>query len=232
MTGPAAGRRFSTSRKVRLGDVDPKGRVRLDALARYLQDIANDDSVDAGEDELQTWVVRKVAVEVEQWPRVSERVELTTWCSGIGARWAERSTSVVGAGGGLVQATALWVYVDPSSFLPARLPERFFDVWGEAAGGRKVRGRLEHPDPPASGVEWRPWPLRAVDLDILDHVNNAAYWAPVEEAWAGRRTRGGEIEYRSPINAGAAVSVGVLDEMLWLRGEDGTVHASALIHPA
>ncbi|MFM2113860.1 MAG: hypothetical protein RL643_818, partial [Actinomycetota bacterium] len=31
---------------MRLGDVTPKGRLRLDATARYLQDIATDDALD------------------------------------------------------------------------------------------------------------------------------------------------------------------------------------------
>ena len=43
---PERGRVFAVGRRVRLGDVSPKGRLRLDATARYLQDIANDDAVD------------------------------------------------------------------------------------------------------------------------------------------------------------------------------------------
>ena len=45
---PSAGRTFTGERIVRLGDVSPAGRLRLDAVARYLQDIATDDAVDAG----------------------------------------------------------------------------------------------------------------------------------------------------------------------------------------
>ena len=40
---------------------------------------------------------------------------------------------------------------------------------------------------PAPTVEAdRDWPLRAVDVDRLGHINNAAYWAPFEEVFAGR----------------------------------------------
>ena len=39
---------FETSRLVRLGDADEHGRLRLDALARHLQDVATDHSVDSG----------------------------------------------------------------------------------------------------------------------------------------------------------------------------------------
>jgi acyl-ACP thioesterase len=222
-------RRFTAGRKVRLGDVDPRGRLRLDALARYLQDVANDDAVDAGESPSQPWVVRKVALSMEGRPRLHERVELATWCSGVGARWAERSTSVHSPGG-RVTASALWVFVDVKTLLPARLPANFFDIWGTDLP--KVRGRLSHDDPPSAGVEWRPWPLRAVDHDILDHMNNAAYWAVVEEAFPGADLAGAEIEYRVPVNPGQALDVGVADDRLWLRGGDGVVHASVVVRRA
>jgi acyl-ACP thioesterase len=45
---PASGRVFTVSRVVRSTDVTPDGRLRLDALARYLQEAAEDDVADAG----------------------------------------------------------------------------------------------------------------------------------------------------------------------------------------
>lgn len=222
-------RRFTTSRKVRLGDVDRHGRLRLDSIARYLQDVANDDAVDAGEPPSQPWVVRRVALRFEGWPQLHDHVEATTWCSGFGARWAERSTTLV-TETSRVEAVTLWVYVDPKTLMPARLPERFFAIWG-AEGLPKVRGRLTHGDPDGA-VAWRPWPLRATDHDILDHMNNAAYWEPVEEAFAERRRDivGAELEYRVPITPDQAVSLGTTDDgRLWLCGPHGGVHATALV---
>jgi acyl-ACP thioesterase len=43
-----------------------------------------------------------------------------------------------------------------------------------------VSSRLWLGDPPV-GAAAEPWTLRAVDIDLLGHVNNAAYWAAVEE---------------------------------------------------
>jgi acyl-ACP thioesterase len=240
-------RRFTAERKVRLGDVDRWGRLRLDALARYLQDVANDDAVDAGERPSQPWVVRRVALSFEGSPRLHDTVRLTTWCSGVGARWAERTTVVEtgDAGGGgdaagrRVESVTLWVYVDPRTLVPARLPERFFEVWG-IDGLPKVRGRLTHDDPPPDGsgtrARWRPWPLRRTDMDILAHVNNAAYWEPVEEAFGGVDGRrwadltAAELEYRVPITPDQPVSMGTTEDgRLWLVGADQTFHASAVV---
>ncbi len=44
---PPQGRIFTAARSVRLGDVTPRGRLRLDATVRYLQDVSHDDTEDA-----------------------------------------------------------------------------------------------------------------------------------------------------------------------------------------
>ncbi|MHB1929058.1 MAG: acyl-ACP thioesterase domain-containing protein, partial [Acidimicrobiales bacterium] len=100
---PAPGARtFGASRRVRLGDVRSSGGARLEAIARYLQDIAADDVRDAAVADDCRWVVRRTRLELRRRPRYEEPLELTTWCSGTGGAWAERRTSIVGAGGAAV----------------------------------------------------------------------------------------------------------------------------------
>ena len=45
---PGGGRRYAHRRHVRVSDAGPDGVLRLDSLARYLQDVATDDWADAG----------------------------------------------------------------------------------------------------------------------------------------------------------------------------------------
>src|SRR5205823_5502115 len=115
---PTSGRTFSGTARVRLGDVTPKGRVRLDAVARYLQDVANDDAVDAIGEDAASWVVRRTQMQVDRFPVFREDLRLTTWASGTGGRWAERRTSVEGHRGGSIEAAALWVHVDAATGRP------------------------------------------------------------------------------------------------------------------
>ena len=222
---PAAGRRYTATRKVRLGDADRSGRLRLDAVARYLQDVANDDAVDSGLEGALYWVVRKVAIEVVAAPRFGDVVELTTFCSGSGSRFAERRTAVTVGGRPALEAAALWVSVDPVSGRPAVLGEQFHRIYGEAAAGRTVGSRLHHPVP-GEGLDRRRWHQRACDHDMLGHANNAIAMAAVEEVLAARPARRVEVEYRDAIDPADDVEVVTDDGWMWLTVA-GRVRVSA-----
>jgi acyl-ACP thioesterase len=236
---PAAGRVFTGRRRVRLGDVSPRGRMRLDAVARYLQDVADDDIRHAGFVEAKGWVVRRTIVEVGGYPTYLEPLTLRTWCSAIGGRWAERRTILLGEVGGRIDTASLWVHLDPTTMRPLPLPPQFHALYGEAAGGRTVRVRRLHPDRPATeDVTVRRWPLRFSDFDVLGHVNNAAYWAIVEDQLAGRRDLRAplrvELEHRGAVDVGQhEIEVVVAEEedrlSGWMRDEDGKLIATNLV---
>lgn len=242
---PERGRRYEAERTVRLGDAGLDGSLRLDALARFLQDVAAEDAAQAGV-RSPSWVVRRTVLELADRPTFGERIALTTFCGGLGGRWAERRTIVVGPTS-RIDAATLWVHVDPASGRPAPLPEGFHEAYAEAAAGRRVSGRLHHPAPPEASRR-RPWPLRATDFDVLGHMNNAAYWAAVDDELArlGAPFCDGriELEYRDPIGPGARVELvaggdGAAageagaggDIAMWLAGTGG-IHASVQLSPA
>ncbi len=182
---PEEGRIYGHRRRVNLADGSPRGRTRLDALARMLQDVSDEDTTDAGFPADEPWVVRRVDMGVRSFPEFRDTVSVATWCSGVGARWAERRVRIVGDGGGAVDAAVLWVHLDAEG-RPARLPDRFAARYAAAARGRKVRARLHHEARP-EGIASVPFPLRFCDFDLMEHVNNAVSWEPVEEALATRR---------------------------------------------
>jgi acyl-ACP thioesterase len=200
---PAAGRVFRDERRTRLSDLDPAGRLRLDAVARYLQDVASDDVAETGWGAPEhVWVVRRTRIEVVA-PIVGERaVRLATWCSGLGGSAAGRRTSLE-ADGGRVEAESVWIHLGTDQ-RPARIDPAFADVYAAAAAGRRVSSRLELRAPVAGGGSL-PWRIRAADLDVLGHVNNAAYWAAVEE-WLAQQpgSSGGSVvavlEHHRPLD--------------------------------
>ena len=227
-----SGRRFAARRQVRLSDTDEQGRLRLDAVARYLQDVASDDWTDAGFDpDAHVWVVRRTWIRQVRPCAADERVELSTWCSGLASAAAARRYSVRGDRGGELEAESIWIHLD-HDLRPVRLGDAFVSVYGSSAAGRRAPTRLELPPPPPDAATL-PWFVRATDVDRLGHMNNAAYWAPVEELW-GERLAGAVhllLEYRQPIDRAEAVVVASVGDGLWLTA-GGEVRAAAAILPA
>jgi acyl-ACP thioesterase len=221
---PIRGRTFAARRPVRGSQVSPGGRLRLDAIADMLQDLSGDDSDDLqaattvgpGSDlSSQAWVVRRTTIEVRSPATFREVLDMTTWCSGLGSRWAERRISMVGDRGASIETASLWVHVDAAEGRILTLPDGFEEVYGEASGGREVTSRLQHdpalPEPARRAAT--EWALRLIDFDVLGHVNNTVVWAMVEEVRSGEVgptwPLRAEVEYRLPIERDDQVRVAI-----------------------
>ena len=209
-------RRFTTRRRISLSDTDASGRLRLDAIARYFQDVASEDWLDAGFDhDSHVWVVRRTELDLQEPFRPEDEIELATWCSGVAGSAAARRYSIAGRGGGRVEAESIWIHLD-HDLRPKRLDARFHETYGVSAGGRRAPTRFTLPAPDAFDGE--PWTFRATDVDRLGHVNNAAYWVPLEARWASRLTGfvRATLEYRQPIDLGEPLELIEGRQMLWL----------------
>jgi len=157
-----------------------------------------------------------------------------TWGSSFAPVAAGRRWSLAGDAGGSIEVDSVWVHLGPDA-RPARIGEGF-DAYAEAAAGRTTSTRLTLPGPPADAPRVA-WPLRATDVDVMGHVNNAAYWSAVEHrlAEAGpdlRRPARARLDYRHPLDLGERV------ELAEVVGEDrydvafvvgGTVSAVACV---
>ena len=132
---PQGARVYSTRRRVRLSDMDAAGRVRLDAVARFLQDAAIDDVEETGWGIPEhIWVIRKIRVDVVA-PLLRDRsVEIETWCSGVAAIAAGRRWSVRGDAGGHVEIDSVWIHLGPD-----QRPARIGDFGPYGLGRRRPR---------------------------------------------------------------------------------------------
>lgn len=206
---PHDARVHTSSRTIRLSDVDTGGRLRLDSVARFLQDVAIEDVDETGwgaPDHI--WVVRWYRVAVIA-PFLDDGVvDLATWCSAEASYAAGRRTTLRGDRGGHVEVDSTWIHLDPTG-RPARLEG--FGVYSAATGGRRASTRLTLPDP-APDAPRTPWQLRLVDADRMGHVNNAVFFAAVEERLPAlgvdpRLPHRVLLEFRRPIDVGDAVEL-------------------------
>jgi len=234
---PPVGRVFASTRRVRLADMDPHGRVRLDAVARFLQDAAIDDVDETGWGAPEhLWVLRHVRFDVLQ-PFVEDReIAIETWCSGVASLAAGRRWSLVGDGGGSIEVDSVWIHLGPDA-RPARLDG--FGVYAESARGRHSSTRLTLHDPP-DGLERMPWPLRTSDVDLFGHLNNAVYWQAVEQrqSFAGPRPREpyrALLDYRHPVDLEDELDLVSFDDARGRLGVgfvvDGLVRAVSRVEP-
>ena len=133
-----------------------------------------------------------------------------------GRRW-----SVSGDGGGSIEVDSVWIHLDAQS-RPARIED--FGVYAQATAGRHVSTKLHLPDPPRD-AERVPWPLRATDVDLHGHVNNAVYWQAVEDTLGDavdlRAPLRAELDFREPIDLGEALELAVAADMVGFVVGDG-----------
>jgi acyl-ACP thioesterase len=227
---PVVSRVFTTRRRISLSDTDATGRLRLDAIARYLQDVASEDWLDAGFDhDSHVWVVRRTDLNLLEPFRPEDAIELRTWCSGIAGSSAARRYSIAGVRGGRVEAESIWIHLD-HDLRPLRHDARFLETYGDSAAGRRAPTRFTLAAPASTSGD--AWSFRSTDIDRLGHVNNAAYWVPLEDRWGARlggRPRA-TLEYRQPVDLGEPIALVEEGDAVWLVA-GGEVRSAARLDP-
>ena len=139
--------------EIRLADMDARGRLRLDAVARFLQDIAIDDVQETG------WAICRTTsgscaasrIDVVRQFLDDRAVELTTWCSSVAAIAAGRRWSVTGDAGRQIEVDSVWIHLDRDD--ARRRGRRLRRLRGGGPRGAAPRRKLELPrDPPGDAA--------------------------------------------------------------------------------
>ena len=172
---------YETSLRFAGSEIDEDYRLRLDAIARFLEIIGLEHLEDANAFETHPhWIVRRTVIDVIEPIKFPEVVRLQRWCSGVSPRWCNMRVRLEGSDGGLVETEAFWINMNMETKGPSRFTDYFFDYLGATTTEHRLR--------------WRPWltdsrsdepgvvfPLRRTDLDHFEHINNTAYWHGVQQ---------------------------------------------------
>ncbi|MBD0861068.1 acyl-ACP thioesterase [Gordonia sp. zg691] len=250
---------YEVGYRVRTGDVDQDMRVRLDAVARYLQDVANDniEATDFGHTD-PFWIVRRTIIDVIvpfTWPAA---VTAQRWCGALSTRWtnmrvrliAEHETNRFNPDPrptGLIETEAFWINVNEQG-VPSRLSDEAFSMLSSMTDEHRLRWRSMNPEKAPAPEEInspdREHVLRITDFDPFKHLNNAAYLEAVEDELVEHPdlTDGPHrvvIEYLRPIVPGTRLIVRRVrsDDQLtvWLlmpgSGDELVVAATVVIGP-
>lgn len=208
---PESGTLFEFERPVRTADVDEDKRLRLDGVARYLQDIASDNVNAMGAGVISpVWIVRRTVIDVVRpvtWPT---RVHLRRWCSAMSNRWATMRVDLESADGGLIETEAFWININPETGMPTRVSDELEqDLMGRTTEHRlRWRPLLKEAAP---DIEEAAFPLRFTDIDPMRHLNNTVYLHVIEDLLSADALRDAPhrvvIEYLRPIARDAAVTI-------------------------
>lgn len=178
---------FDLEWPLRVADIDSGWRLRLDATARHLQDIGQDHLREADPEGVHPlWIVRRAMVDVIRPIRFGEMLRMRRWCSGTSDRWCEMRVRIDGSGGGLIESEACWTNFDLGTQRPSNISDDFMAVLRRTAKAEGLRwepyvtsGSRE------DATEIRDYLVRYTDIDMFNHMNNAAYWAVVEDYLSG-----------------------------------------------
>ncbi|MEO9327878.1 acyl-[acyl-carrier-protein] thioesterase [Gordonia aurantiaca] len=246
---------FEGRYRVRTGDVDQEMRVRLDAVARYLQDVAND-NIEATDFHATDpfWIVRRTVIDVVRpisWPAT---VTAQRWCGALSTRWtnmrvrltAEHETNRFNPDprpDGLIETEAFWINVNDQG-MPSRLSDAAFEMLSSMTDEHRLRWKPMNPEkaPAPEDIELpdREHVLRSTDFDPFKHLNNAAYLEAIEDELVDHpdlvdMPHRVVIEYLRPIVPGTRLMLRRVREGerldVWLLMPDDVVAATVSVGP-
>ena len=195
---------------VRVLDTDAAGMLAVDSLCDFLQEAAGGHVRELGVSVADllprglTWVLSRLRLRVDRLPRRGERVEVTTWPSGVDRLFALRDFRLLDVQGERVAAAVTgWLLVD----LASRRPLRTRTVFDPALGAdipRVLECGIEKLGGFAAAERETPFDVRLRDLDENDHVNNARIAEWVAESvdrgtWERRSVSALDIDFLSEI---------------------------------
>ncbi|CAJ1497493.1 acyl-[acyl-carrier-protein] thioesterase [[Mycobacterium] holstebronense] len=178
---------FDRQWPLRVADIDRLGRLRMDAAARHIQDIGQDQLREGGYQETHPlWIVRRTMMDLIRPIEFQDMLRIRRWCSGTSNRWCEMRVRIDGRKGGLVESEAFWININRETQGPARISEDFLARLKRTTTVDRLRwkaylkaGGREDSD------EIHEYPIRFTDIDLFDHMNNSVYWSVVEDYLSG-----------------------------------------------
>src|ERR1700741_1780041 len=174
---------FDREWPLRVADIDATARLRLDAAARHIQDMGQDQLRELGfQDTHPLWIVRRTMVDMIRPIEFQDMLRLRRWCSGTSNRWCEMRVRIDGRKGGLMESEAFWININRDTQTPARIADDFLEGLRRTTNVDRLRWKAYlTAGGGADGAEIHEYPVRVTDIDLFVHMNNSVYWSVIED---------------------------------------------------
>lgn len=212
---PSEGYVYQTGWRLGTSDIDEHRRLRLDGVARYIQEVGAEHLADAQPAEIHPhWIVLRTVIDVLEPIEIPSDITFRRWCAGLSSRWCNMRVQLLGAEGGRIETQGFWICMNKDTLTPSRLTDECVQRFGSTTDEHRLKWRPWLTEPTGTDPEpvTIPFPLRRTDIDLFEHVNNTIYWHGVHEI-LGRvpeleqRPYRAVLEYRSPIKFGEPLSL-------------------------
>jgi acyl-ACP thioesterase len=169
--------------RVHVYESGPDGRVNIQSLFNYMQDIAAEHAkiLGYGRDDLMknnnVWVLSRMYAEIYSWPGLNERIIVKTWPAGVEKFFATRNYEIRSADGSTVaSASSNWLIIDYTTKKIQR-PDEFLKNFSRenSLAASPVRLPVKLMEASAEGEISSPYRVTVNDLDINLHTNNVNY---------------------------------------------------------
>jgi acyl-ACP thioesterase len=209
---PGSGYVYQTGWRLATSDIDEHQRLRLDGVARYIQEVGAEHLGDANLAEVHPhWIVLRTVIDVLKPIEIPSDITFRRWCAALSTRWCTMRVQLEGSDGGRIETEGFWICMNKDTLTPARFTDDTIALFGTTTDNHRLRWRPWLTEPVADATETA-FPLRRTDIDLFEHVNNTVYWHGVHEILGQMPELEGApyravLEYRSPIKFGESVTI-------------------------
>ncbi len=172
--------RFTDTYPVRSWDTGVDGKATIQALLRFMEDIAGNHAHQKGAgieylfDKGFTWVLSRMDVEFTERPEAREWIEGTTWPRGIERLFALRDFIFTsGDNKPVMKGTSSWLILDLEKRRPVRV-DPFLEMF-DIEKTKALEGSAEKLNFEVKGIPGEPVIVPNSALDQNNHVNNIYY---------------------------------------------------------
>lgn len=197
-------------------DSDIDGYVRPINILKYFGETTSEETdklIDENEVDFSFgWMLYRWKVEIIEYPKAKDDVQVNTWISKLDRFYAFREFTLTDEiGRTMVKASTVWLCIDMSKKRPIRIPKEYSEVM-EEVGEANFKNFSDFKDLPEID-SYSDFKVRRSDIDSNNHVNNAKYlsWiveSMTEDIYNDYRLSEFEIIYKKEIKYGDVISTG------------------------
>ncbi len=180
---------YTLKHRVGYFQVDRDHRIQLGSLFKLLQEAAIHHANQAKigtqimEDKGESWILNRVAMKLERYPRFDEVLNIKTWATGMKHFKGFRDFRLYVGDEMIGQVSTLWLYINMESKSLTRLPQEIEESF-LTRPDQVYFDKLDKLRPPKPGLDAQETTisLRYGDIDGNQHVNNTAYMEYLQTA--------------------------------------------------